>query len=625
MNLKGLLSHSYKNIIINNENIFLRPFPIFLNELVSNKLDYLLKDNLVRKYIFENINYLVSYTDDIKIFLLNQVDFSSEMKTNDIVSIISSLENDEDKINLLLNENIQKKVFTTHYLAFSTLNINLKKINNYKLLLDKLNNKQKIIILKGIENEDFVANYIENINFNNQTELMYILRGLKKDENKIKFLDILNDHYKAEIISSLNDSKYIFDNIDLLIGFYKLDFLKKQPDEVKIKFIENNIFKEELIASLNNEVLLFKYFMKNKDYKFQRKIIENVKNDILKYALFEKMEILSEKYFELILYLLNNVKDTDIKRKLTILLRDDGLKKVIESNTFDNEKIINNMQIDFKPYVDDKITIGIELECSHNLNTSYILIGNLLKKWNLKREETVTDGVEITSRILNYTEKDMKELKYVCDFLNNNGFKKTNECGGHIHIGFDYFKNIYELQMFYYLYIHCEEILYLIFNEKGTMVRSGVSINAFPIKEKMLSYFGPYMEVKANNIYDMATIIGSVQQKRYAGLNILNFSDINKKTIELRIPNGTINYDELNLNIILFTRLIEKGKYFANNPKKEYLKDLFALSKDIPIEDKKDILLDLLFDNDIKLKNKYYDRFEENIKFYKQNVRTLKK
>ena len=45
---------------------------------------------------------------------------------------------------------------------------------------------------------------------------------------------------------------------------------------------------------------------------------------------------------------------------------------------------------------------------------------------------------------------------------------------------------------------------------------------------------------------------------------------------------------------------------------KKLLKELLLLSKNISIEDKKNYLLDILFDDDYELKNAFYDRFETN-------------
>ena len=80
-----------------------------------------------------------------------------------------------------------------------------------------------------------------------------------------------------------------------------------------------------------------------------------------------------------------------------------------------------------------------------------------------------------------------------------------------------------------------------------------------------------------------------------------------------------MSFNELNLNIILFTRIMQKSKYFSHNTDdKKLLKELLFLSKDISIEDKKNYLLDILFDEDYELKNIFYDRFETNYHLTKE-------
>ena len=261
----------------------------------------------------------------------------------------------------------------------------------------------------------------------------------------------------------------------------------------------------------------------------------------------------------------------------------------------------------------------MELECSHKLNTSYIALGTLYNNWHFKEEGTVYNGVEITSPILNYTNEDMKRLKCICDFLNENGFKTTKDCGGHIHFGFDYIESITHLQLLYYIYVNTEEILSYMFNKEGTILREGAIANAPFINENILNLYGKYIQTYADNLKSFATLLGNAQKDRYASLNIKNAFSVNKNTIELRIPNGTLEFNELNLNIILFTRIMQKSKYFSHNTNdKKLLKELLFLSKDIPIEDKKNYLLDILFDEDYELKNIFYDRFETNYHLTKE-------
>ena len=566
MEKKGILKEIYKSYVYENQNIFDLSFDMLI-KLIFDKYPDLLNDTILISYLYDNISNFIDINDSYKIKLLSNSLFLKKCKGKDIVNILLTINNDEDKIKILLNENIYPRIFNNHFLVFDTLKINFNNDESYIKLLNKLPSKAKIIVLKGIENEDLVVKILKQVDTIKEMELMLILRKFNNSNNKLLFLDKLtNPQYISEIIVSTKDKNYIQKNFDILTNNYKLSFLKSLTDKEKIYYIENGFYKLELIASLNNIDLLFRYFISLKSYDEQN---------------------------------------------------DKGIKKAIASNEKNIKEYLTEIEIN--PHVDPNITFGVELECSHKLNTSYIALGTLYNKWHFKEEGTVYNGVEITSPILNYTNEDMKRLKCICDFLNENGFKTTKDCGGHIHFGFDYIESITHLQLLYYIYVNTEEILSYMFNKEGTILREGAIANAPFINENILNLYGKYIQTYADNLKSFATLLGNAQKDRYASLNIKNAFSLDKNTIELRIPNGTLEFNELNLNIILFTRIMQKSKYFSHNTDdKKLLKELLFLSKDIPIEDKKNYLLDILFDEDYELKNIFYDRFETNYHLTKE-------
>lgn len=617
MEKKGILKETYKSYVYENQNIFDLSFDMLI-KLIFDKYPDLLNDTILISYLYDNISNFIDINDSYKIKLLSNSLFLKKCKGKDIVNILLTINNDEDKIKILLNENVYPRIFNNHFLVFDTLKINFNNDESYIKLLNKLPSKAKIIVLKGIENEDLVVKILKQVDTIKEMELMLILRKFNNSNNKLLFLDKLtNPQYISEIIVSTKDKNYIQKNFDILTNNYKLSFLKSLTDKEKIYYIENGFYKLELIASLNSIDLLFRYFISLKSYDEQKVVIENVKSEEIKYELFKLMHLSYDKYMEMIFYLLKIINNKNIRLELTSLLNDKGIKKAIASN----EKNIKEdlTEIEINPHVDPNITFGVELECSHKLNTSYIALGTLYNNWHFKEEGTVYNGVEITSPILNYTNEDMKRLKYICDFLNENGFKTTKDCGGHIHFGFDYIESITHLQLLYYIYVNTEEILSYMFNKEGTILREGAIANAPFINENILNLYGKYIQTYANNLKSFATLLGNAQKDRYASLNIKNAFSLDKNTIELRIPNGTLEFNELNLNIILFTRIMQKSKYFSHNTDdKKLLKELLFLSKDIPIEDKKNYLLDILFDEDYELKNIFYDRFETNYHLTKE-------
>lgn len=624
MELLNILKETYKSFYVEDQKIFDLSFPVFIETITSKEYEKILNDPFTLKYIYENIDKLLNVKDFYKIKLLNNELFLKLIKNRDILKILLSLEKDEDKIDLLLNDIISSRIFNNHFLIFDILNLNFKSEESYINLLNKVSSKAKIIILKGIVNEDFVVKLLKQINIEKEMDLMMLLRRFKKDENKLLFLNKLsNPQYISQIIISLNDKKYIKDNFDILTNSYKLAYLRTLSDSEKIYYIENTYYNLDLIASLDNIDLLFKYFVRLKLYEEQKIVIEKVRDDEIKYSLFKLMRLSYDEYIEMVMLLIKTINDKHIKLELISVLKNEGINNAIKTN--EEYVDFSNEEVEAYPNVDETITIGLELECSHELNKSYIALGSLLKSWSFKEEGTVGNGIEITSRILNYNENDLKEIKFVCNFLKENGFTITKDCGGHIHLGFDYIKSITHLQLIYYIYIHCEEIFALMFNKENTLLRDGAKANARFIKNDILNMYGRYIQTNADTLKGFSYLLGIAQKDRFASLNILNAFSGNKNTLEIRIPNGTIDFDDLHLNIILFTRLLQKAKYFSENVSdKKLLKKLLILSEDIPIEDKKNYLLDILFEEDYELKNIFYDRFEANYNLIKSRSLTKK-
>ena len=424
MKLHDFLKETYNDFKINEVNIFDLSFESFFSVIFKEQYQNILNDSFTLKYIYENLQELILSKDIYKIKLLSNPFFLKLLKNKDILELITSFENDDDKINILLNDNVSSRIFTNHFLVFDTLNIKFTNDESYLKLLNKVSPKAKIIILKGIKNEDFVVSLLKKVEVNKEIDLMIILRRFTKDENKLSFLSrFKNPNYISEIIISLKDRNYIKEHLNLLTDNYKLAFIKTLPDEEKIYFIEKGYFDYELIASLENLDLLFRYFLRLNDFAKQKEVLKNIKSDEVKYGLFKVMNLSYNNYIDIIMLLIRTINDRQIKLELIALLKDKGINDAIKTN----EEYIDFSNIDVNmPYkVDKNISIGLELECSHELNKSYIALGTLLGSWDVKEEGTVADGVEITSPILHYDENSLKQLKFICDFLNKKCFKTT--------------------------------------------------------------------------------------------------------------------------------------------------------------------------------------------------------
>ena len=106
-------------------------------------------------------------------------------------------------------------------------------------------------------------------------------------------------------------------------------------------------------------------------------------------------------------------------------------------------------------------------------------------------------------------------------------------------------------------------------------------------------------------------------------MNLKNIGGVVKNTIEFRMPNGEINFDELLLNIKLFARLIEMSHKLNDTCISKEIKTktlLLAETKDE--KERLELFLDILF-TDEEEKQKYRQRYINNKKIDLMNTGNL--
>lgn len=253
--------------------------------------------------------------------------------------------------------------------------------------------------------------------------------------------------------------------------------------------------------------------------------------------------------------------------------------------------------------IDENITIGIELEfVSYYINELEHLKENIpVKRWKVSDDASVkipgvSNGKEIQSPILRYTEKDIIEIKKICDFLESKKFFTNSTCGGHIHLGSDYIETIDEYLTLVTLYNKVERIMYLITNKKDTIIRHGVTKYAKSNKElyKNIQNFrlalGNFIYEDDYNLKRFSKTIQNMYlanyDDRYLGLNLQNFKGLYKpSTIEFRLANGEINFNELFINITLYCRLLMTVKEInRNSEKRQKYEDLLELDDKLQVD-----------------------------------------
>ena len=312
---------------------------------------------------------------------------------------------------------------------------------------------------------------------------------------------------------------------------------------------------------------------------------------------------------------------------------------IIKNLKNQNEEI--KCEKDLKIPID--MTVGVELEmvgpCSN------FLYNKLIKGFDGKTDITVKDdfytGVEIKSPILN--NKNINDVFQVLEMCNQIGQYTNETCGGHIHIGADFFniinnkgeieieatklawKNLFEIWQ------NTEEIMYKILNNEGEKHR-GI-LFAKPFKEKIKLIFANGILDKNKSLKETLEEMKRIQvedepliAERNFAINLSNLDNDNKKTIEFRLANDPKNKKELLKNMVLVTTLVSISKHLgeiqAKQKRSEFLnsseeamielKEYLISNKEVDEQIKFNNLMNLLFAED-RIKEWYQIRYEKSV------------
>ena len=427
-----------------------------------------------------------------------------------------------------------------------------KEIELYNNIQNEKDYEQKIKYVSLIKSDELLEKLV---NENSLSLSLVAINSMSNDALKIKYLDMFSTIDKIKIISS-------FTNIDNIKSYL---FQKEFYNYIPV-----------LLKCINDYNYTFDFFMNTKDIDIKKQIIEYEDNV----------------YFKNVL--LDNISPRVIG-------------DIIKSN--DNPKL-ENVLMDYD--VDTRITFGLELECLTENYKEVLNCENILKNWKITQDASVKKGVEIISPVLSYDQESINELKYVCEMLARNNFSVDSTCGGHVHLGFDYFEDVFEYAIFLTLYSRIENLLYIIGNRSGTTTRDGFSEFATFLNDDTLNIVNNINYAKFNSMDSYVNLIKDTQYNKYYGLNLTNIGNKEKNTIEFRFPNGELDFNEIIHNVKLFAKLFEVSKEITYTRDKKLLslyRDIISsYDMDMQIEN----LLDLLFDNDLD-KEFYMDRYEKNV------------
>ena len=289
------------------------------------------------------------------------------------------------------------------------------------------------------------------------------------------------------------------------------------------------------------------------------------------------------------------------------------------------------------------MTIGMEIESEGDASEALLCDEEILEGWTLEQDKSLENGVEVVSPVLKSEDGREKEIYDICSILRLCGNYISYRCGGHIHIGADYLKNIDAWKNLIEIWSNTENILYIISNAEGDIPRSEVFEYAAPISQN-IEKFIENGEVDLENEDDVEELCKKLQHlqgrdldSRYSGINFENFGNESKNTIEFRLSNGTIDPETWIENINLFGGIIAVSQELADIQEKiengietteeEQAKlDAFERIKEIEIneEEKLKCLLTLAIDS--KDQHVYFNRYYTNSKemFYRKIVYDVK-
>ena len=476
----------------------------------------------------------------------------------------------------------------------------------------------KIMCIVACQNVEFIKECIENdkkydLDISQKCALLAQIDDHRYIINKINEWNINPSELYILLSSANNENLYLHcaKNADALgvntLKIYQM-MTEKFSRAVLIKQLKSadknglgSAFKELALSSLikieddNINGFIKKYIKNYKTNKLDENLIvrvlsENFKSELIDTYFDVKDSSIKENELKLLLYSTDErrreqVLDLIFSGKIQLNRETKSIATLVAYTIQDREERnaalkrlrVNNPEPKSKVMIPPEMTVGIEIESIGPMSKQIQDLRPLiLGDWDAKKDGSLGDaqgmpGVEVTSPILNGDDSEINnKIYYVSNLLINEGQSVNSTCGGHIHIGADYFKDYESYQNLVDLWVNCEQIFYIISNQVGEVPRANISDYAKPISKS----FERVVEkgfVDLTKVENLKEIEGQLNlaSKRCNGINFNNLSNFDKHTIEFRIPNGTINPDTWIENINLFGNLLKKCKEITEIRKKD--------------------------------------------------------
>ena len=455
-------------------------------------------------------------------------------------------------------------------------------------------------------------------------DFMRVWNGLTNEELKVKIKDKLlalvmkydvfyNGIFSCLSIFSVDELKMVFNNdFDNKIINYLVDerSVRKYGGDINqfirtLDHVEDDNWKLEMIVKIFNSLKDFSDMsMMISILEYQRMVSVDIYNKLV----IDYYDYLPEEY------------------RVLVRMRNDASYLYNKALGFGNK----NLDIG----IDSRIKIAPEIEA----NGKYPFDLDLCRQvgfdgeFRVGSDATVPNGNEIVPvRPFHNTQEDVAKFCALCEAMSEVGYYYDEERGnaaGQINLGLDYLDTKEAILAFYEIYGNCEELLYYISSEEGQIFRQSIysSSRIKPLSEIIgkrvidedLSR-GEVIRLFSNDNSRDSGIKGLSYKKNSVCLRGTNNSDYR---FEFRIPNGGCNYKTWIDNIRLYGKMMERAKQIADLMKKEYLtpeeESLIRLKIDLQdmnlsLEDKLDLLMELLFDDE-EIKQIYYRRYSATLR-----------
>ena len=433
-----------------------------------------------------------------------------------------------------------------------------------------------------------------------------VIKQIKNEELKKKMTDKLKELIK-------NSSELNYSDVRMIFELFT-------PDE-QIEIIEKKV--KEFSLDNTNVSYLIEGIMMHKEAKTEWKIsqITNI---------LEKIDDVNQ-----VIRFIKQIKENDrvyyqVIKNMKHKLPNKFFKylSVVENPNYIQEKIDEYKKENVKIGIDPKISVGVEIEA----NSQYLFddfIDSQRGTGLVQTREATTDIEIITTKELHDTDEEVARLRAICDTMTELGYyydESRGNAAGQINLGLDYLDTAQSILVFYEMFGNCEELLWYISNESGQIARQNIYTNS---RMKAISEIigtrvldeditrEEVIELFNSHLLESAKIEGLQYKKNTICLRGKDESDYR---FEIRIPNGGCNAKTWIDNIRLYGKMMEISKKIAYiMAKKEDLTEeeerLLELkielqNKKLSLEEKLDILMDLLFERE-EIKKIYSERFQK--------------